>query len=102
MNLDEYQKAAWATALPSAKNREYISLGLVAEVGEICGRLAKAVRDGNLDRPLLKKELGDAQWFIAAMATLYGWKLGEIASENIIKLKDRQVRGKLQGDGDTR
>ena len=98
----EYQKQAWSTALPKAKCRDYITLGLVAEVGELCGKLAKQIRDGTLDAAALKAEVGDCQWFLAAFCTLYGWDLGNIAQQNIEKLKSRLVRGRLTGDGDQR
>jgi len=74
----------------------------VAEVGELCSKLAKHTRDGVLDFVQLKKELGDVQWFVAGFATLYGWDLNKIAEDNIKKLKDREARGKLTGDGDQR
>ena len=45
VNIEEYQKRAVATALPTALNYDYLIPGLVAEVGEVFGKVAKSVRD---------------------------------------------------------
>jgi NTP pyrophosphatase (non-canonical NTP hydrolase) len=47
---------------------------------------------------LLKKELGDILWYIAALSSELGLSMDEIAQENIDKLFDRKDRGKLRGD----
>ena len=44
MELNEYQEKAMSTCLPSCNNFAYMSLGLVSEVGELAGKVAKAVR----------------------------------------------------------
>ena len=102
MTFEEYQKEAWALALPQSRNLSYVGWGFVAEVGEFFGKLAKWVRDGVLDKQLVRKEIGDLLWFVSALASYYEFDLQEIADENISKLKDRQQRGVLQGNGDTR
>lgn len=67
MDIEEYQKRAVATALPTALNYYYLIPGLVAEVGEVFGKVAKAVRDDWHSRERLqeelKAELGDVCWF---------------------------------------
>ena len=73
MNLQEYQAQALTTCLPSALSREYLLPGIVAEVGELFGKKAKAVRDGWADQALkfeLIKEYGDVAWMTAVLLEL--------------------------------
>lgn len=66
VNIKEYQQRAVATALPTALNYDYLIPGLVAEVGEVFGKVAKSVRDEWSRERLqdeLKAELGDCVWF---------------------------------------
>lgn len=42
---------------------------------------------------MLKKELGDVLWFVAEVATAFGWNLDEIAKMNIEKLEARYPNG---------
>lgn len=66
VNIEEYQQRAVATALPTALNYGYLIPGLVAEVGEVFGKVAKFVRDEWSRERLqdeLKAELGDVCWF---------------------------------------
>jgi NTP pyrophosphatase (non-canonical NTP hydrolase) len=53
-------------------------------------------------RALLRKEVGDQLWYLAAKARELGTNLSEIAAENIDKLRDRKERGVLGGSGDNR
>ena len=48
------------------------------------------------------KELGDVLWYVANLATDLGLDLDDIATKNIDKLRDRERRNVLQGDGDDR
>ena len=103
MYIKSYQEKAWSFAMPSAKNHKYVYYGLVAEVGELFGKEAKQVRDGiNYDEKELKKELGDILWCVAAVASINGWDLEEIAEMNVKKLQARQEFGTLGGSGDNR
>lgn len=105
MTFNEYQKAAWKTALPRSQSFAYLIPGICAEVGEVAGKYAKYVRgDMTLGAFMdyVRAELGDVQWFVAALTELMEENLEAIAEENIKKLQDRQNRGKLQGDGDQR
>ena len=103
MHLSDYQNEAMTFRLQSADKR-YSILGLSGEVGELHSLFAKAIRDnnGNVDAPSVKKELGDILWFVAAIATDFGFGLDEIASLNIQKLQSRQLRNKIKGSGDDR
>ena len=66
---DTYAEQAWDFALDSARNVEYLSLGLWGEVGELASLVAKSIRDETeLDKTAVAKELGDVMWFIASSA----------------------------------
>lgn len=102
MNFNEYQKKAMSFRLPTA-NEAYVLLGLVGELGELYGYLAKAIRDGyEIDKNYVKKELGDKLWFMAAIAEGLGLTLDEVAQGNIDKLSGRQYRNTIKGSGDDR
>lgn len=132
MELNEYQRAAMATRLPSSDNFCYMMFGLVEEVGELAGKVSKGIRkgissiglDGELasqvekedvssndlyffdkaeeQRDAIKKELGDVMWMVAGLADEFGWSLEEVCRENLVKLADRQKRGVVDGSGDNR
>lgn len=71
MTFEEYQKEAVKFRTESANNEEYLTLGLIEEVGEAAGKLAKRRRDGVWDEKAFVKELGDILWFIANLADYY-------------------------------
>ena len=48
MTLNEYQKKAMSTCMPSCNNFSYMALNLVGEVGEFVGKVAKAIRKGHI------------------------------------------------------
>lgn len=132
MELNEYQRAAMSTRLPSSDNFSYMMFGLVEEVGELAGKISKGIRKGissiGLDsevaeqmspgdveandiyfldaaeeqREAVKKELGDVMWMVAGITDELGWSLEEICLENLRKLADRKARGKIDGCGDER
>ena len=128
MELNDYQNKAMSTCMDSSRNMSYMAMGLVSEVGEFMGKIAKAIRKGDVhignndqDSDLhytigfmtdpdrrrewesdLKHELGDILWFAAGIAEVMGWTLEEVAQENIDKLASRQKRGVIEGNGDNR
>lgn len=108
MNIDSYQVMAVSTAIyPSEHGLAYTALGLAGEAGECAEKVKKVLRDNNglIDqdrRAALKKELGDVLWYLANLAQELGYNLSDIAEENVRKLKSRQQRGVLTGDGDNR
>ena len=82
MELSEYQQRAVATALPTALSYDYLIPGLVAEVGEVFGKVAKSVRDVWPRERLqeeLKAELGDVCWFYVLLAHLAGVEARKIS-----------------------
>ncbi len=109
MNFTDYQTKSRATAKYPAIGHAviYPTLGLVNEAGEVAGKIKKVFRDKNGEintetREALKAELGDVLWYLAQTCTELDISLEEVAESNLTKLLDRQARGKIQGDGDTR
>ena len=113
MELNEYQKKAAETAhFHQSEDSHwddvvYCTLGLTGEAGEMANKVKKVFRD---DRKVftgektkaIAYELGDCLWYIAMAAENLGYSLEQIAQMNYEKLKSRQERGKLGGDGDYR
>ena len=128
MNFIEYQKEAHKTAvyptvsidnLVPTKNSAvsevitynlqwvYPVLGLTNEAGEVAGKVKKIIRDyqGDVNQDVIKAvgaELGDVLWYLAETCSALGLDLQVIAEDNIAKLKSRQERGELKGNGDNR
>lgn len=71
MTFLEYQKEAVTFRTETANNEEYLTLGLIEEVGEVAGKLAKRTRDGVFDEKAFIKELGDVLWFVANLAEFW-------------------------------
>lgn len=70
------------------------ALGLAGEAGEVADLLKKSLFHGHqVDPATLRKELGDVLWYIAALATMSGLTLEEIAAANIEKLRRRYPQG---------
>ena len=102
MTFLEYKKEAIKTRVGSADNEEYLTLGLLAEVGEVADKLAKRRRDGEFDDKAAMKELGDVLWYVAMAARKLGYTLEDVARVNNLKLRSRAERGELGGYGDER
>ena len=71
MEFRDYQTKAAKTCLPQCLNLEYLTMGLLSEVGEICGKL-KRIRRGDLASTkahnLVLCEVGDTLWYTAMIA----------------------------------
>jgi|TARA_Y100000289_G_scaffold48124_1_gene48562 NTP pyrophosphatase (non-canonical NTP hydrolase) len=85
----------------------YVSLGLIGEAGEVSEKIKKGIRKNKFDyieenKDQIAKELGDVLWYISALSSELGYDLEEIANINILKLKDRESRNKIDGEGDNR
>jgi NTP pyrophosphatase (non-canonical NTP hydrolase) len=123
LTLNEYQKLAMTTCMPSCFNYAYMMDNLMAEVGEFAGKVSKAKRkklirfdnEGNIvfcqgvtaeqrDELLieLKKEAGDILWQASGLFEVFGWKLNDVGQGNLDKLASRKQRGVIDGDGDNR
>ena len=102
-SFDAYQDFTDTTAIyPPSKALEYLAMGLTSEAGEVAGKVKKWVRDGVLNQDDLIAELGDVLWYVAQFASALDVYLSDIAEDNVIKLKDRQERNVLSGNGDNR
>ena len=125
MELNDSQKRAMETCMPSCENFSYMMLNLVGEVGEFAGKVAKMLRKGAVEidtvddktsdlfpmmslpqwvymQEELKKEAGDMLWQLAGLCHVMGWGLEDVAEGNLDKLASRQKRGVIDGDGDNR
>jgi NTP pyrophosphatase (non-canonical NTP hydrolase) len=104
MEFDEYQKLAKTTALyPESAKMTYPIIGLAGEVGELCNKYKKTIRDGRkISKEEMIGELGDIAWYLAMVCQDFDISFDEVAKSNIQKLKDRANRGVIQGSGDNR
>ena len=114
MTLEEYQKQAMTTCMASSENFSYMFLNLVGEVGEFASKVAKAIRKEEncieyndlgvtvTKNEELQKEAGDILWQLSGLCTVMGWKLEDIAQQNLDKLASRQQRNVIDGSGDNR
>lgn len=116
LSFKEYQKQAATTSVyrkaeavgGSDLRVLYPSLGLAGETGEVIEKIKKQLRDrkGDFDDPeflaSIGKELGDVLWYHASLCSDLGLDMGAVAVGNLVKLADREKRGKVQGNGDNR
>lgn len=123
--LDVYQDVSQKSAIYPGQHSflglMYVNAKLNGEAGEFSEHVGKALRDdegmlmgmgydnsiqfGNLSLERKEKlilELGDVLWYVAAAARELGIPLSGIAMTNLLKLKSRSERNKLQGSGDNR
>lgn len=120
MELNVYQKKAMETCMPESRNDAYMLHGLNEEVGELNGKISKAIRKGflhynhhNMLVPkngneaelgeleyAIKKEVGDILWMVAGFCSVRGWMLDEIGCGNLDKLAARKEAGTIVGNGD--
>lgn len=110
MTFDEYQKQALTTAVvhpDPLMDKTIYAMGVAGEAGEVVEKWKKIVayREGKVtqeDINELAKELGDVVWYIAVLADSLGLSFDEIMRRNVDKLKSRQVRNVIKGQGDNR
>lgn len=100
MTFEEYQKEAVSYRTETANNEEYLTLGLIEEVGEAAGKLAKRRRDGVWDEKAFIKELGDILWFVANLADFYERDGRDDYLRKLRDCFDTRVKG-IQSDKDT-
>lgn len=126
MELNDYQKRAMTTCMPSSENFSYMFLNLVGEVGEFASKVAKAIRKEQMQiggivdmgtsskndlvfnefptcieqEEELKKEAGDVLWQLSGLCTIMGWSLEDVAQMNLDKLAARKAVGTIDGNGD--
>lgn len=119
LTLNAYQDKAMSTCMDSCDNISYMLLNLVAEVGEFAGKIAKAIRKGQIiikDNHIyvsddvvedelftaLKGEAGDIMWQLSGLIHVMGWTAEEVGIDNLDKLASRKRRGVIDGNGDNR
>lgn len=117
LTLNEYQKQAMTTCMPSSENFSYMFLNLVGEVGEFASKVAKHIRKdkatihtsrlelydvSNKENEELMKEAGDILWQLSGLCTVMGWSLKDVAQMNLDKLASRKERNVIDGNGDNR
>lgn len=95
--FDHYQKEALVTCPadePLVQAFAIRALGLAGEAGEVVEQVKKYLGHGHeLDRDLLRKELGDVLWYVATLAHAADLSMGEVAEKNIEKLRQRYPQG---------
>lgn len=109
MDFREYQvrSSQFAIYPNCGENPIYPTLGLCGETGEVAEKVKKVVRDKNglFDREsiiAITLELGDVLWYVAQLANELDINLDEAAENNLDKLRNRKMKGTLQGSGDDR
>lgn len=115
MTITDYQLQAMDTCMESCGNEAYMLLNLVAEVGELAGKVAKNIRHKTMkiDNNYLiypeqgaemvaemRKEAGDVLWQLSGLCAVMGWNLDDVAKENLAKLAARKAAGTIDGNGD--
>ena len=102
MDFNDYQEQAEGYVLPTA-DAIYVFSNLVAEVGELFGKVAKNQRDGpTFTAEDMAKEVGDILWHLAIISNRLGYSMNDVAQMNLDKLASRKERGVLGGSGDDR
>lgn len=104
IEANRFQEWTRSTAIyPKHRGVEYCALGLASEVGEVCDKLKKSIRDKSaLNIEAVKMELGDVLYYLARTADELGIPFGTVFTANIDKLEDRKARSVLSGSGDDR
>lgn len=118
MELNEYQRRAMKTCLPTSDNNAYMLFEMMEELGEIAGKVSKAIRKGKIvftanqihylmpeDEAAVWtesviKELGDLMWGLAGFAHSMRLPLSSVADMNLEKLMARMTNGTIDGKGD--
>lgn len=109
LTFDEYQERArdFVFYPDEGKNFAFPALGLAGEVGEAAKIVVEVMEEkgGVIDeetREKLGNELGDALWYMGALAGEISLTLDQVAEANLEKLASRKERGVLRGSGDDR
>lgn len=97
MKLNEFQEASKRTLQTELSHKDQLinySMGLSGEAGEVLDYIKKIVfHRHELNKLKLTEELGDVLFYLAAICTLEGITLEEVAKSNIEKLIKRYPKG---------
>lgn len=118
LTLNEYQKLAMKTCMPTCNNFSYTNLNLVGEIGELDSKIGKLIRKGKAHIENnqivfhddvtegevlgIRAECGDIAWQMFGLFSTLGLDANSICQENLDKLASRQQRGKIDSNGDFR
>jgi NTP pyrophosphatase (non-canonical NTP hydrolase) len=113
MDFDYYQRQCETTDVGTSAQDclepgwLYYVLGVAGETGEMVEKVKKLFRDkkGVIDNEFIQqviKENGDIMWYQARFLASLGINYSEVAKTNLEKLKSRQERNVLHGEGDER
>jgi hypothetical protein len=96
LTLDRYQELAAATDIEGASSDKMVPLlGLGGEIGALIAEFKKKIRpdgQGYVDFDnVVRVELGDILWYLAALARRINAPLSQIAQENLIKTRRRWI-----------
>lgn len=92
MTFLEYQEAA-SHHRSSTQDTAYISLNLIADIGELYGKWAKSIQGGAQPKEQeIKHYLGEILWSLSALCHDCGTSISEVASMNIHKKTKRQAK----------
>jgi NTP pyrophosphatase (non-canonical NTP hydrolase) len=95
MDLNTYQERVKETDRNPATDEKGMMiplLGLSGEAGQLLTEYKKYLRDGQchtLFRDKFAEELGDVLWYLADLATKFGFTLQEVAERNLKKCQQR-------------
>ncbi len=78
MNFIEYQEKALTTCTPECFTEAYLHYGLISEIGELAGKLAKQIRGDDVPGEAIMGELGDIAWMIVVRAELKDESLEQV------------------------
>ena len=72
MDFRQYQTKALTFAQPECLNNNYLTLGLIGEIGEVAEKIKKVIRDEKgvftkEKKESIKKELGDVFWYFSML-----------------------------------
>lgn len=88
MNFAAYQEQAATFAVyPKEHEREYLAFGLIAEVGEVAGLIAKRYRGDDVPRERMRDELGDVAWMAAMIARYEVIKVDARLYDTVFRLR---------------
>jgi NTP pyrophosphatase (non-canonical NTP hydrolase) len=104
MKLNEYQEISKRTMPKMIVGKHEIyyddgaksnyAMGLAGECGEVVDLLKKWIHHKHPEnREELVKELGDVLHYVAGLCSMYGIRLEEVATTNIMKLQERYPQG---------
>lgn len=98
MELSDYQKQAYVAIQGHANAKEeemHWALGLGEEAGEVLGVIKHRHYGAEFSVTDVVAELGDVMWHVAAICTVFGISMDDVAQYNILKLNNRYPEGKF-------